>query len=87
MLTILMAVETDPRLGYNVYPATAETCNFFQMVATNRQKNKKQKKPGLKTSKKNHGDKKRQTIPLHHTIKNGRWWNLSGSVHDSLERM
>ena len=43
MLTILIAVETDPRLGYNVYPAMAETCNFFQMVATNRQKNKKQK--------------------------------------------
>lgn len=43
MLTIQRVAEADTRLGYNVYPAMAETRNLFQMVATNRQKNKKQK--------------------------------------------
>lgn len=35
------AVEADIRFVYNVYPAMAETCNLFEIVATNKNNNKK----------------------------------------------
>lgn len=70
MLTIQAAAEADTRLGFNIYPAMTEICNFFQKLATNTEKQEAKKKTEVKASKKNHGRKRRKRIPLHYTIKN-----------------
>lgn len=44
MLTIQAAAEADTRLGFNIYPAMTEICNFFQKLATNTEKQEAKKK-------------------------------------------
>lgn len=67
-LVTQIAVEADARLGYDVYPATAETHNLFQMVPVNRKKTKKHKTE-LKTNKKSHAEERTEPVPLCHAIK------------------